>query len=75
MINKNQLLTEAQDQVLFSLPAILAWEMANSVPGNTAEAAAEEVDAPVEPSAPAKRWYEIVREQDRERFDSPQSLE
>ena len=55
----------------FSLQAILDWEMLNSVPGNAAAAAVvEEADAPVEPPAPAKRWYELVREQDRERFDS-----
>ncbi len=54
----------------FSLQAILEWEMANSVPGNAAAAAVEEVESPVEPSAPAKRWYEIVREQEGERFDS-----
>ena len=56
----------------FSLQAILDWEMANSVPGNAAAAVAEEADAPAEPPAPAKRWYEVVREQDRERFDSAQ---
>jgi len=54
----------------FSLPAILAWEMDNGVRGNAAAAAVEEVVSPVEPSAPAKRWYEIVREQDAARFDS-----
>jgi len=54
----------------FSLQAILDWEMANSVPGNAAAAVVEEADAPAKPPAPAKRWYELVREQDRERFDS-----
>lgn len=54
----------------FSLQAILEWELANSVPGNATVAAIEEAEAPKEPSAPAKRWYEIVREQDRERFNS-----
>ena len=54
----------------FSLPAILEWELAHSVVGNAAGAATEEVEAPPEPSAPAKRWYELVREQDGERFDS-----
>lgn len=53
----------------FSLQAILDWEMANSVPGNAA-AVVEEADAPAEPPIPAMRWYELVREQDRERFDS-----
>lgn len=54
----------------FSLPAILEWEMANSVVGHAAAAVVEEADAPAEPPAPAKRWFELVREQDRERFDS-----
>ena len=54
----------------FSLQAILAWEIANSVPGNAAAAVVEEADAPEEPPVPAKRWYELVREQDRERVDS-----
>lgn len=54
----------------FSLQAILEWELANSVPGNATVAAIEEAEAPKEPSAPAKRWYEIVREQGRERFNS-----
>lgn len=54
----------------FSLQAILEWEMANSVPGNATVAAVEEAEAPAEPSAPAKRWYEMVREQDGERLDS-----
>ena len=47
----------------FSLQAILEWELANSVPSNATVAAIEEAEAPKEPSAPAKRWYEIVREQ------------
>ena len=54
----------------FSLQAILGWEMANSVPGSAAAAVVEEADVPAEPPAQAKRWYELVREQDRERFDS-----
>lgn len=54
----------------FSLQAILDWEMANSAPGNAAAAVAEDPDVPAEPPAPAKRWYEIAWEQDRERFDS-----
>ena len=54
----------------FSLQAILNWEMSNSVPGNAAAALVEEADAPAEPPVPAKRWYELVREQDKERFDS-----
>lgn len=54
----------------FSLPAILEWEMANSVPGKAAAAVVEEVECPAEPQEPAKRWYEIVRERDGERFDS-----
>lgn len=55
----------------FSLQAILDWEMANSVIGSVA-AAAEEDTTPAEPPAPAKRWYELVKEQDRERFNSAQ---
>jgi len=54
----------------FSLPAILAWEIDNSVRGNAAAAAVEESESPATPSEPAKRWYEIVREQDAARFDS-----
>ena len=54
----------------FSLPAILEWEMANSVVGSTAAAAVEAIESPVNPSEPAKRWHEIVREQDAARFDS-----
>lgn len=53
----------------FSLQAILDWEMANSVIGGVA-AATEEDTPPAEPPAPAKRWYELVREQDRERLNS-----
>ena len=53
----------------FSLQAILAWEIANSVRGKAAAAAVEPVERPA-PSAPAKRWYELVRERDRVRFDS-----
>lgn len=54
----------------FSLQTTLDWEMTNSVPGNAAAAVVEEADAPAEPPASAKRWYELVREQDRDRFDS-----
>ena len=54
----------------FSLPAILEWEMANSVPGKSAAAVVEEAEVPAEAPVPAKRWYELVREQDGERFDS-----
>lgn len=54
----------------FSLQAVLDWEMANSVLGNAVAAVVEETEALAEPSAPAKRWYEIVREQDGERLDS-----
>ena len=54
----------------FSLPAILAWEIENSVRGNAAAAAVEEIESPATPWEPAKRWHEIVREQDAARFDS-----
>lgn len=54
----------------FSLPAILEWELAYSVVGNAAGAATEEAEATPEPSVPAKRWHELVREQDGERFNS-----
>lgn len=54
----------------FSLPAILEWEIANSVPGSAASAVIEEAEVPAEAPVPVKRWYEIVREQDRERFNS-----
>lgn len=54
----------------FSLPAILAWEIENSVRGNAAAAAVEEIKSPATPSEPAKRWFEIVREQDAAQFDS-----
>ena len=54
----------------FSLPAILAWEIDNSVRGNAAAAAVDEIESPATPSEPAKRWHEIVREQDAARFDS-----
>ena len=54
----------------FSLPAILEWEIVNSVAGRAAAAAVEEIESPVNPSEPAKRWHEIVREQDTARFDS-----
>lgn len=56
----------------FSLPAILQWEMANSVKGGVAaadgEAVGEAAASPEKPSEPAKRWYEIVSEQDAESF-------
>lgn len=52
----------------FSLQAILEWEIANSVPGNAVSAVVEGVD--VQAAVPAKRWYELVREQDGERFNS-----
>ncbi|WP_265298666.1 helix-turn-helix domain-containing protein [Verminephrobacter eiseniae] len=54
----------------FSLPAILAWEIDNSVRGNAAAAVVEEIESPATPPEPAMRWYEIVREQDVARFDS-----
>jgi hypothetical protein len=54
----------------FSLPAILEWEMANSVVGSAAAAVSDEAKSPAAPSEPAKRWHEIVREQDAARFDS-----
>ena len=53
----------------FSLPAILEWEMANSVVGSAA-AISDEAESLAAPSEPAKRWHEIVREQDAARFDS-----
>jgi len=59
----------------FSLPAILQWEMANSVKGGVAAAAGEAAASPEKPSGPAKRWYEIVSEQDTERFVSLTSTE
>lgn len=54
----------------FSLPAILEWEMANSVTGNAVAAAVDEAESKPEAPAAAKRWHELVREQDGERFDS-----
>lgn len=48
----------------FSLPAILEWEMTNSVVGSAAAAVSDEADGPAASSEPAKRWHEIVREQD-----------
>ena len=54
----------------FSLPAILAWEIENSVCGNATAAAVDEIESPATPSEPAKRWFEIVREQDAAEFDS-----
>jgi hypothetical protein len=47
----------------FSLPAILEWEMANSVVGSAAAAVSDEAESPAAPSEPAKRWHEIIREQ------------
>ena len=44
--------------------------MANSVLGRAAAAVSDETESRTAPSEPAKRWHEIVREQDRERFDS-----
>lgn len=55
----------------FSLPAILEWEMTNSVPGNSVAAVVDEAESQPEAPATAKRWYELVREQDGVRFDSP----
>ncbi|MFN9747911.1 MAG: helix-turn-helix domain-containing protein [Burkholderiales bacterium] len=54
----------------FSLPAILEWEMASSAPGNVG-AAVDAAESQPEAPAPAKRWYELLREQDGKRFDSP----
>ena len=54
----------------FSLPAILAWEIENSLRGNATAAAVEEIESPATPSEPAKRWFEIVREQGAAQFDS-----
>lgn len=53
----------------FSLSAILEWEMANSVVGSAAAPVVEDAEVSAEPSVPAKRWHELVREQDRERFN------
>jgi hypothetical protein len=39
-------------------------------PGNAAAAVVDEADVPSAPPAPVKSWHELVREQDRERFDS-----
>ena len=57
----------------FSLPAILEWEMANSVVGGAATAVSDEAESPAAPLEPAKRWHELVREQDGARFDSAPS--
>ncbi|MDM7455869.1 MAG: hypothetical protein P3W97_001030 [Tepidimonas sp.] len=46
--------------------------MTNSVVGSATTAAVEEVESPANPSEPAKRWHEIVKEQDAARFDSAQ---
>lgn len=59
----------------FSLPAILQWEMANSVRGGVAAAFREAAASPEKPSEPAKRWYEVVSEQDAQRFVSLPSTE
>lgn len=57
----------------FSLPAILDWDMTNSVVGSAAAAAVkEEAEIPASPPEPAKRWFEVVREQDSERFNTTQ---
>ena len=52
----------------FSLPAILQWEMANSVTGSVAAAVGEEAASPENPAEPTKRWYEIVSEQEAQSF-------
>lgn len=44
--------------------------MTNSVPGSAAAAFSDEAERPTAPSEPAKRWHEIVREQDAARLDS-----
>lgn len=54
----------------FSLQAVLDWEIANSVRGCVATAVVDAADVSTEPLVPAKRWYEVVREQDREGLDS-----
>ena len=59
----------------FSLPAILQWEMAYSVASGVAAAFREAAASPEKPSEPAKRWYEVVSEQDTERFVSLPSTE
>ena len=43
--------------------------------GSVAAAAGEAAASPEKPSEPAKRWYEIVSEQDTERFASLTSIE
>ena len=47
----------------FSLPAILTWELTNSIPGTASTAVVEEAEVSIEPPVPVKRWYELVREQ------------
>lgn len=59
----------------FSLPAILQWEMANSVRGGVAAAFREAAASPEKPSEPAKHWYKVVSEQDAQRFVSLPSTE
>ncbi len=54
----------------FSLPAILEWQIANSVVGSAAAAVSNEAESPAAPSVPAKRLHEIIREQDAARIDS-----
>lgn len=58
----------------FSLDAILQWELANSVRGSVQEVlsqpAATEPEHHPDNAARVPRWHELVREQDRERFDS-----
>jgi hypothetical protein len=49
--------------------------MANSVTGGAAAAFREAAASPEEPSEPAKRWYEVVSQQDAERFVSLPSTE
>ena len=58
----------------FSLDAILQWEIVNSVRGSAQKPVQQPIPAEIEhqPANPAcvPRWHEIVRAQDRERFDS-----
>ena len=61
------------DNLRFSLPAVLEWEMANSVPGNAA-AADDEAESQPEAPATAKRWYEIASEQGRRTVRLPTSV-
>ncbi len=64
--------------VRYSLDEIYQWEQANAVPAfgpGAPQLPAVSVETPSPPTGPAPRWYEIVREQDGERFDSEQSSE